>query len=47
MSLSELPKIDFICLSHNHYDHLDYHVTQKIPGKPLWIIPKGSSSIYN
>jgi N-acyl-phosphatidylethanolamine-hydrolysing phospholipase D len=46
LSLEELPKIDFICLSHNHYDHLDYRVTQNIRGNPLWIIPKGLDSWF-
>lgn len=41
MALSELPPIDFVVLSHNHYDHLDYMTTQSLPGNPLWFIPKG------
>ncbi|KAG5190917.1 beta-lactamase superfamily domain-containing protein [Tribonema minus] len=41
MRVSELPPLDFVLLSHNHYDHLCYETVQEIGNAPLWIVPKG------
>lgn len=44
LSIQDLPKINFIILSHNHYDHLDVESVKAIQEKqkenpPLWIVP--------
>ncbi|OCG70764.1 hypothetical protein A9G43_07015 [Gilliamella sp. Occ3-1] len=30
LKIEQLPQIDFIVISHNHYDHLDYHSIRKL-----------------
>lgn len=38
----ELPSIDLLILSHDHYDHLDYNVIKEIDGKvDRYIVPLG------
>jgi len=44
MQISELPKIDFIIISHDHYDHLDVESILAIQEKqkenpPKWFVP--------
>jgi L-ascorbate metabolism protein UlaG (beta-lactamase superfamily) len=31
--IDDLPEIDILCMSHDHYDHLDYHSIQKLKHK--------------
>ncbi|WP_229253703.1 MBL fold metallo-hydrolase [Dyadobacter sp. NIV53] len=40
--VEDLPAIDFIMLSHDHYDHMDYETLKKFAGKPTrFIVPLG------
>jgi L-ascorbate metabolism protein UlaG (beta-lactamase superfamily) len=47
LGIEQLPKIDVILISHNHYDHLDIPSLQAIERKnhPLYLIPLGNRNI--
>jgi len=46
IDIKDLPPIDFVCITHNHYDHLDHYVTQNLPPSVVWIVPKGLKSWF-
>ncbi|MFT4554067.1 MAG: N-acyl-phosphatidylethanolamine-hydrolyzing phospholipase D [Chlamydiales bacterium] len=37
--IEQLPRIDYVIVSHNHYDHLDLASVYKLGNDPLWIVP--------
>lgn len=45
LSPAQLPPIDIVIISHNHYDHLDEHsiktLAQQTTGSPLFLVPLG------
>jgi len=42
LDVNELEKIDFVILSHDHYDHLDYPTIKKIKDKVVrFVVPMG------
>lgn len=47
MKLEELPLIDVVIISHNHYDHLDLESLKQIDGKfhPLFLVPLGNEKL--
>ena len=48
--LNELPKIDVVTISHNHYDHLDIRSLKKLSKlnpNLIFLIPKGDKDIFN
>lgn len=48
--LSDLPRIDFVLISHNHYDHLDESSVRALasqPGRsPIFVVPAGLASWF-
>ena len=49
IEIANLPPIDFILLSHNHYDHLDLPALKELHDKsePIIITPLGNGAIIN
>lgn len=45
LSLAQLPRVDVVLISHNHYDHLDEpsvrRLAKQVGGCPLFIVPLG------
>lgn len=44
MPISQLPKIDYVLISHDHYDHLDRASVEELNRRfpeIVWIVPKG------
>lgn len=41
LKFEELPKIDFIVVSHNHYDHLDHRTVDMYGDSVVWFVPLG------
>lgn len=39
LKIAGLPKIDYIVISHSHYDHLDTKSVQALGSGPLWLVP--------
>ncbi len=44
MPIDQLPKIDYVLISHDHYDHLDLPTVEKLHERfphILWVVPQG------
>lgn len=46
ITFNEIPPIDIILISHNHYDHLDFRTLKKLNNKfhPLILVPLGNKT---
>ena len=50
IKVSDLPRIDHVFISHNHYDHLDIPSLKKLSKKnpkTLFLVPKGDQKLLN
>jgi N-acyl-phosphatidylethanolamine-hydrolysing phospholipase D len=51
IDVEELPRIDVVLVSHNHYDHLDLASVKRLAalpeGGPLFLVPLGLKSWFN
>jgi L-ascorbate metabolism protein UlaG (beta-lactamase superfamily) len=49
LKLEELPKIDVVTISHNHYDHMDLASIKKLHGlfEPLFIVPLANAKFLH
>jgi N-acyl-phosphatidylethanolamine-hydrolysing phospholipase D len=49
-SIAQLPHIDLVLISHNHYDHLDVASVQQLSmqqrGSPLFVVPLGMAGWF-
>ncbi|MEH6443280.1 MAG: MBL fold metallo-hydrolase [Oceanospirillaceae bacterium] len=41
LTFTQLPKIDFIVISHNHFDHLDHRTVDMYANSVTWYVPMG------
>ena len=46
ISFKDMPKIDFIVISHNHYDHLDHRTVDMFANSVTWYVPMGLKSWF-
>jgi L-ascorbate metabolism protein UlaG (beta-lactamase superfamily) len=41
IKIKDLPAIDYVLISHSHYDHLHLSSIKKLPGNPTFLVPSG------
>ena len=50
IDIADLPRIDVVMISHNHYDHLDANSVQRLAvsthGSPRFLVPKGLAAWF-
>jgi L-ascorbate metabolism protein UlaG (beta-lactamase superfamily) len=40
-----LPPVDVVCVSHNHYDHLDTWTLKRLGARPTYVVPLGNEAL--
>ncbi|WP_157981311.1 MBL fold metallo-hydrolase [Aliidiomarina sanyensis] len=46
LQVDELPRIDYVVISHNHYEHLDIRSIQALGNEPMYLVPLGLKSWF-
>lgn len=41
LKVDELPNVDYVVISHNHYDHLDHDTVELLGNDVHWLVPLG------
>ncbi|MBT3251487.1 MAG: MBL fold metallo-hydrolase [Candidatus Marinimicrobia bacterium] len=47
IDISELPDVDIVVISHNHYDHLDKKTVKYLGNNVKWFVPLGLKKWFN
>ncbi len=46
IALKDLPPIDAVIISHNHYDHMDADTIRQLGNKPKWFLPLKNADLF-
>lgn len=46
LTFEQMPDIDFVVISHNHYDHLDHRTVDLFGNSVTWLVPLGLRSWF-
>jgi N-acyl-phosphatidylethanolamine-hydrolysing phospholipase D len=46
LRIEDLPEIDIVLISHNHYDHLDRNTIEFLGNKPMYLVPLGVGEFF-
>ncbi len=41
IALADMPEVDFVLISHSHYDHLHFRSLRRLQGEPTHLVPEG------
>lgn len=44
--IKSLPAIDYVIISHGHFDHLDFQSIKQVPGNPTYLVPAGLRPLF-
>ncbi len=46
IALNDLPEIDAVIISHNHYDHMDEATIEALGNNPRWYVPLNNGGLF-